>query len=147
MLRIAAWLIYREVSDEKVDQLDFTRSVVRYLFSLSPTYQRRMTGPKGTQIHLKLQLEHESVSSEKQGRCRYCKKNARIMCSGSRCFYIYTAWKNFIIIRSFSAIFHGFHNMLKSFIFFPLEHVSFDRILLIELQLKYCEWKFIYTVM
>ena len=82
MLRVAAWLIYREVSEEKVDQLDFTRSVVRYLFSTSPAYRRSLSGPSGSRFHVKLQLEHASVASEKQGRCRYCKKNARMMCSG-----------------------------------------------------------------
>ncbi|XP_063847733.1 piggyBac transposable element-derived protein 3-like [Scylla paramamosain] len=82
MLRIAAWLIHREVSDTKLDQLEFTRSVVRFLFSEAPARNPSLAGPSGHHVHMKMQMEHVSVSSTKQGRCRYCKKNTRMMCSG-----------------------------------------------------------------
>ena len=77
VIRVAAWKIHKSLGGN-LDQLSFSREVVIQLLK-NPRRSVARPGPLG-QLRRVLGESHHLETSESQGRCAVCKKNARLKC-------------------------------------------------------------------
>ena len=76
-------LIYNPVEGQKMDQLEFTRAIVKQM--LSAHQSRPQGGPSGSQLVSSKTL-HISSPVTKQGRCKLCRKNTTRSCDACGIF-------------------------------------------------------------
>ncbi|XP_029454806.1 piggyBac transposable element-derived protein 3-like [Rhinatrema bivittatum] len=85
MAVVAAWRLHVEVGGT-FDHLEFRRDIVRTLLQLSEHRTPSKSGPSSRPVSdVRFDgYNHHLTSSEKQGRCRMCKKNSRLVSTKCR---------------------------------------------------------------